>query len=338
MTLSPDNIFSKKIICAPLDWGLGHTTRMIPIIQQLQAQQNTCVIACTPKQKKILEKELALVSYMDLFGYNMRYSGIWPLWFKIALQIPRLSHLIKKERKWLKSLLQHESFDLILTDNRFGFFHPEIPSIFITHQLTIQTPFFKKQINQINQRYIEKFTACWIPYYADKTTRLSGVLTDTSNCFPNVHFIGPLSRLKKGNASQKKYRLLVLLSGPEPQRSILEEKLLYEMAFCTDQTAWVRGTYKSSEKPFPAHIKTWDMASKEELQALIEGSEKIICRSGYSTLMDLDVFKKKALLIPTPGQSEQEYLAQYWNIQFKYPFLNQKKISSANLKNFLDSE
>lgn len=332
------NLFDRKILIAPLDWGMGHASRCVPLIKQLQKQNNHFIIACTTQQKKFLQQELTDVEYVDLFGYNINYSAILPLWIKILLQLPKLFSVVGRENKWLTNYLQNNKIDVIINDNRFGLYNKAIESIFITHQLNIQTPTFNKIINCINTSFIKKYNTCWVPDYDEKEKRLSGILSDYNKQLVNVEFINPLSRFEKRESKQKKYEVLILLSGPEPQRTLLEEKLVAAFTNTNYTIALVRGSNIQMERKISSNIHVIDIASSKQLQELYNSSGKVICRSGYSTLMDLHALDLKALLIPTPGQTEQEYLADYWKEKFGYASLEQKQITKERIEDFMKAE
>lgn len=327
------NFRNKKIILAPLDWGLGHAARCVPLVKHLQDNGNIITIACTKKQRDFYERELHSVLYEDMFGYGVNYPKTIPLFLTIALQLPRIFSVIKRENKWLKKYYEKHRPDLIISDNRFGFYHLSVESIFITHQLHIRPPFFEKPVNSINHSYIKKFQQVWVPDMEDENISLSGRLSHPP--LKNTQYIGPLSRFKKEENAQCKFDVLVLLSGPEPQRSLLEEKLVSILAYKKIKTALVRGTNSFFKKQDNFFVK--NLANTEELQELLLSSEKIICRSGYSTLMDLHAVNKKALLIPTPGQTEQEYLAAYWQEKFGFEVLQQGMISEERISRYLNS-
>jgi uncharacterized protein (TIGR00661 family) len=331
---SPINLYNKKILLAPLDWGMGHAARCVSLIKQLQHQQNNLVIACTNQQQKFLEQEISGVEFVILFGYNMHYAKVLPLWIKILMQLPKLFFVVRKENKWLANYLEKNKTDVVISDNRFGFYNKSVESIFITHQLNVQAPFFAKAINRINNSAIKKYNVCWVPDYVEEEKRLSGVLSfeDKIN---NTIFIGPLSRFEKKEPQQKKHDILILLSGPEPQRTLLEERLVSAFANTNYKIALVRGSFNERTQKLPTNFYVIDVAPLKQLQELFNVSAKIICRSGYSTLMDLDALNLKALLIPTPGQTEQEYLANYWYEKFACTYLEQKNISKENIEKFM---
>ncbi len=334
MLVSPKNIHNKKILIAPLDWGLGHAARCVPLIKQLQQQNNNIVIACNTQQKTFLQQEIEDVAFADLFGYNMRYAKVLPLWMKILFQFPKLFIVVRRENKWLKEYLEKNKTDIVISDNRFGFYNEKVESVFITHQLNVQAPFFKKAINHINASFIKKYNICWVPDYIEETKRLSGTLSYAS-IIKNTMFIGALSRFEKQQPQPKQYDGLILLSGPEPQRTLLEEKLISVFANTNYKIALVRGTQFARKNKLPDNFYATDVASAKQLQGLFNVSDKIICRSGYSTLMDLEALGMKALLIPTTGQSEQEYLAKYWQEKFGSTYLEQKNITAESIKNFM---
>ncbi len=332
------NLFDKKILIAPLDWGMGHAARCVSLVKKLQQQNNHFTIACTTQQKQFLQQELNDVEYVDLFGYNINYSNLFPLWVKILLQLPKLCFVVRRENKWLTDYLKGNKIDVVISDNRFGFYHKSVESIFITHQLNIQAPVFNNMINRINTSFIKKYNTCWIPDYEEKEKRLSGSLSDNNKQLATVEFINPLSRFEKSKFIQRKYDALVLLSGPEPQRSLLEEKLVAAFTNTNYIIALVRGSNIQIEKKIPSNIHIIDMASSEQLQKLFNVTCKIICRSGYSTLMDLHTLDLKALLVPTPGQTEQKYLAIYWKEKFGYAAIEQKNITRESIEAFMKRE
>lgn len=330
------HLFEKKILLAPLDWGLGHAARCVPLIKRLQQQNNYFTIACTAQQKAFLQQELNDVEYVNLVGYNISYSTILPLWIKILLQLPKIYFAVRRENKWLASYLKKNKTDVIISDSRFGFYNKSVESIFITHQLNIQAPVFKRVINHINYSFIKKYNQCWIPDYAEEHKQLSGSLSKT-NAELNIQFINPLSRFEKKEFQQIKYDVLILLSGPETQRTLLEEKLAAAFLHTNYNVALVRGSAIERKEDYPKNFYITDVASSKQLQELFTFSNKIICRSGYSTLMDLHELGLHALLIPTPGQTEQEYLATYWQEKFGYTFIKQKNISKESIEAFMES-
>ncbi len=325
---------NKRILICPLDWGLGHAARCVPIIKHLQSQNNTVIIGCTKNQKEFLQQEINDVDYVDLFGYDVRYSKSMPLWLKMLGQFPRLCFTVRRENKWLKKFLETTAVDVVISDNRFGLHNKNIESVFITHQVFIKAPFFSGIINSINQSFIKKFNACWIPDYQESEKSLSGELSQGISVNKNTVYIGPLSRFtKKETVIEKTFDLLILLSGVEPQRTLLEEKLVEVITNSALKIVLVRGTFSPSKKTFPANFTVINVASGKQIQELLFSSEYIICRSGYSTLMDLNACGLQALLIPTPGQTEQEYLAEYWKNKFGFRVLQQSEINQKSILN-----
>ena len=251
------------------------------------------------------------------------------------MQWPKINTVIRREKQQLKKIVSRFKIDFIISDNRFGLTHPKVHSVFITHQLHLKTPFFSRVVNNINRNYIHNFNEVWVPDFEDANLRLSGQLSDSSRIKIPVKYIGPQSTLANiqtpGNGSEK-YDYLILLSGVEPQRTILENSLLEKFETSDKKIVFVRG----SNSPVSAKnkaIKFVNISFGEELKKIIVNSETVICRSGYSTLMDLYLLNKKQLiLIPTPGQTEQEYLAEYWMKKFNAFILKQNAIKNHTLR------
>lgn len=327
---------NKTIFYGALDWGLGHATRSVPIIKQL-LKNNTVILGVTPLTGKIFDEEFPQLKKIDLPAYDIKYSSILPLWLKMGLSSPRISRIIAAEHKLLSNIISENKIDVLISDNRFGLYSEKIHSVFITHQLFLKAPVFENFGSKLNQKYINNFNEVWVPDYdgsANSPENLSGELSH-GKILPhkNIKYIGAQSRLQDVicEVEKDKYDYLILLSGPEPTRTQLEKELLKVISASKKRIAFVRGSefgVRSSEKD----IEVFDFPKKEELKKLILSSEKIICRSGYSTLMDMHLLgKKELILIPTPGQTEQEYLAEYWKNKFGTEHLSQNKISTFNL-------
>jgi uncharacterized protein (TIGR00661 family) len=304
-----------KILVAPLDWGLGHATRCIPIIKALINQGCTVFLAGEGSTKNLLQKEFPELNFLSLEGYRVQYAkSRWKLPFSIAAQIPKILSAIKKENSWLQTVVEKHSIDAVISDNRFGLYHPSIPSVFITHQLSIKTglgSFADRWLQKLNYNYINRFSECWVPDAAGENN-LGGELSHPKG-FPAtpVKYIGPLSRFSELTNENPKH-ILILLSGPEPQRTILEDQLLKQLKNYTAPVVFVRGLPGHAEEiKVPAHVVAYNHLPAEELQQKIVQALFVVSRCGYSTVMDMAALQKKSILIPTPGQTEQEYLAKH---------------------------
>ena len=106
--------------------------------------------------------------------------------------------------------------------------------------------------------------------------------------------------------------LLVLLSGPEPQRTSFEQLIIQQLNPLPLTSVLVRGTPgEGPETESKGNLHIFSHLLGEQLLQLMIRAKIVVCRSGYSTIMDLVTVGKKAILVPTPGQTEQEYLANY---------------------------
>ncbi len=323
----------KRVLVCPLDWGMGHATRCIPLIQELLKQNAEVLIAAAPLIKPVLQSEFPTLEYIDIHGYEVQYAKRKPLWLKLLQQLPRLIKCIKQEHAWLQQTIPKHYIDVVISDNRYGLHSNKATCVFITHQLFIPSPFMGWLIQRINYHFIKKYQHCWIPDSGTENN-LSGALSHRSKKPKNVNYIGILSRFKKPEtfAEQYAYDFCVLLSGPEPQRSMLEKRILTQCIHLGKKVAFIRGTLKG--KPLiqnNPNIELIDYAGSTQLQYILERSRYVICRSGYSTLMDLALLQKKVILIPTPGQWEQEYLALHLQRKFGCKILRQHKINELRL-------
>ena len=309
------SLIGKKLLVAPLDWGLGHATRCVPVIRDLLNNDCEVWLAGEKAQEKLLREEFPSLPFLPLKGYRIKY-GKSGLTGKILLQVPSILRSIKEENKWLKQQVSNHGFDAVISDNRYGLYNEKVFSVLITHQLNIKTPLGKwseKILQQWNYKLINKFNECWIPD-DEGENNLAGELSHPVK-LPSipVKYIGPLSRFTSFSPSGDggiKGHLLIILSGPEPQRTILENKVIDQIVNYPATATIVRGL--PGEKniiPSTNTIHFYNHLSTDELNTEAVKAEFIISRSGYSTIMDIACVQKKSILIPTPGQTEQEYLA-----------------------------
>ena len=319
------------MLVAPLDWGLGHATRCIPIIFKLLQQNCEVIVAAEGDVKFLLQKEFPKLIFIDLRGYRMRYSRnkFW-LPAKLLQQFPKLIYRIYAEKRWLKKVVHQYKIDAVIADNRMGLSHPKIPCIYITQQLKIKTGnrFTESFAQKVHYRFINKFTACWVPDAAGEKN-LAGELSHPV-ILPKipVKYLGPLSRFEKTTV-ENKYDLCIVLSGPEPQRSIFEALILKDIKYFKGSIFLVRGLPGKTSIPENSNavLEIKNHLAAAELNMLLQQSNMIICRSGYSSVMDLVNLQKKAILVPTPGQTEQEYLARYLQDQKLFFCVEQKHFS-----------
>lgn len=323
-----------RILVAPLDWGLGHATRCIPVIRELLAQGCEVLLAAEGGQQALLQQEFPGLPILTFEGYRINYakSRTGLLW-SVLSQVPKILRSIRKEHKWLLSIVSKYDIDAVIADNRYGLYHKRIPCIFITHQLVIKSPFGKwteKILQKRNYKYINSFSSCWIPDNEDGNN-LAGELShpEKKPSVP-VRYIGHLSRFNIKNIPEQKGHLLIILSGPEPQRTVLENKIVNEISHYPGTAAVIRGLPGSSSIiPSTNMIQFYNHLQTSELNDEMLKAEYVISRSGYSTVMDVAALRKKSILIPTPGQTEQEYLARHL-IKTGFAFcINQKDFSLA---------
>ncbi|HEX5026847.1 MAG TPA: glycosyltransferase [Agriterribacter sp.] len=305
---------SPKILVAPLDWGLGHASRCVPLVNELIHQGCEVCLAGEGKSMLLLKREFPQLRVLPLTGYDIFYHNTTGYFgWVMSRQVPAIIRSIRREHKWLKKLMEEEHFDAIVSDNRYGLYAEKVHSVFITHQLAIRTGLgylMNKCVQKINYKYINKFNECWVPDFKGEDN-LAGKLSHPPVLPANTTYIGPISRFKR-NQVNKKYDLLILLSGPEPRRTIWEEALLKELNTYKGKALLVRGIPGCNEKPLINNNAGFvNFADAGELNVLMQQAEWVVCRSGYTSIMDLVQLQHKAILVPTPGQPEQEYLAKY---------------------------
>ena len=343
------------MLIAPLDWGLGHATRCIPIIKELYRQGLRVFIAVSGSQKTLLKQEFPEAEFLEIPGYQIGYKKGFLLKWMLLLKTPQLLGQIRKENKWLDDILGRFPIDAVISDNRFGLYNDKLYTVFVTHQLAVQSglsgpaarhglrsalaKLADRQLLNWNYRFINKFSCCWVPDF-ESDISVAGKLSHPLRLpAAPLQYTGIISRFEfRERPIQKKF-LLVLLSGPEPQRTLFEKLLLKQFEYSDLDVLLVRGLPGDPELQ-PTRRKGTRIVNHlpaTELNEAILTAEYIVARSGYSTIMDLVKLRRNAILVPTPGQTEQEYLG-WWLDKKKWMYTApQKKFNLEKALNTFSS-
>ncbi|WKZ58405.1 MAG: glycosyltransferase [Cyclobacteriaceae bacterium] len=316
----------KRVLVAPLDWGLGHATRCIPIIKVLLESGYEVILAGSGASLALLKTEFPELKTEELPGYKPTYPASGSMMIKLALQAPKFLRAVLKENSATEKLVEKHQINFVISDNRYGCYSRDVPSVFITHQLKLIAPagwrWLAALANYVTHIFIKRFSACWVPDFPGSI--LSGKLSRTEN--QQLKFIGPLSRLNKFPQTNT-FDLLAIISGPEPQRTLFEQLVIREIIKSGKKALVVQGVIGTARKMIADGVEVVDHLNSEKLSEAMAASKMILSRSGYSTIMDLARLGKKAIFVPTPGQTEQEYLAQrFKEMQVAY-FMDQKSFS-----------
>ncbi|MFH0894090.1 MAG: glycosyltransferase [Bacteroidota bacterium] len=323
------NPAKKNVFVAALDWGLGHTSRSVPLIRLLQKKGCHVIIGVSGMQKVFFESECPEAELIPLTGYNIQYSKSLPLSAGLLLSWPRLKKIMQQENEELKKICTDHKIEIIFSDNRYGLYHPDIFSVCITHQLNPQLPFllnpFRENASATIQKLLQPFQEIWIPDSPE--IALSGALSINPN-FKNIFYSGIQSRFDTNIKTDKTflYDIAVMLSGPEPHRSRFEKRILKQLTETSLKAVVFRGMPGIEEIQSTDNIHIFSHASTQHMQQMISDSHIVLCRAGYSSLCDLIRLNKKAIIIPTPGQTEQKYLAEYLSKKGWFHTVGEKKI------------
>ncbi|MFT7352267.1 MAG: hypothetical protein ACI9XR_002042 [Flavobacterium sp.] len=326
----------KNILVAPLNWGLGHATRCIPIINALLSHGFTPILASDGSALQLLRKEFPNLQALELPSYEIQYSQKAKNFkWKLLKNSPKTIAAIFEEKRLVKIWVNQLNLIGIISDNRLGVRSKKVQSVFITHQLNVlsgKTTFISSKLHQL---LISKYQECWIPDF-ELAPNLTGKLGHLKKTKLNLKYLGALSRLKKQEIPIV-YDLMILLSGPEPQRTFLEELLLKEVEISDKKIVFVKGKIEKEQTVKQNKNCTYyNFMQTEQLQKTINESQYILCRSGYTTVMDLVQLQKKAFFIPTPGQFEQEYLSEKYEKEGLVGYCSQDKFTFSELKKIDD--
>ena len=335
MSFSPDPL---KILVAPLDWGLGHTTRCIPLIRALRKRGCDVIFAGEGEALDLISREFPDLSTVPLEGYRIHYQGSHLSWSMI-FQIPGILRRIRAEHQWLETQAESLGLRAVISDNRWGLYHKTLHTVFITHQLYVNSGLGKlvdRWVNSLQYRFISRFSACWVPDLS-APPGLAGILSHPPFIPHPFSHIGILSRFGENRNEPIIYDWGVVISGPEPQRTHLENLILPQLLASGKKAVLVSGRPGRSvdQRPGPG-IRQVSHLPARELERVLAGSRMIICRSGYSSVMDLVRLGKMAVLIPTPGQPEQEYLARHLMEEGWFFSMNQNGFNLEEMQKRVD--
>ena len=314
---------SSRVLVAPLDWGLGHATRCVPIIERLLAEGHEVVIAADGYPLKFLRREFPHLDWVKFEGLKVRYADGQSQVGAMLRQLPRFLRDIWREHQRLKEIVKMYDVEMVVSDNRFGLWCKGVRSVYMTHQLMVKMPrgleWMEWGVWRFHRWFIKHYDECWVPDIEGEGN-LSGDLSHKYPLLENTKFIGVLSRFSREKVVwedvrveaealdlKEKYDVVAVLSGPEPHRRNLEKQitdnsrqlLLIVQGLPADD---LRLAEHRDGVDYIPHLQT------ELLQWYMQEAKEIVCRSGYSSIMDLYTIGRKAHLIPTPGQTEQEYL------------------------------
>jgi predicted glycosyltransferase len=326
-----------NILICPLEWGLGHAARMIPVARELVIRGHNVIIASGEEHLSFLRKELPGLTFIHFPGFNPSYSRHLPQYLTLLLKVPSLIRHIVKEHRQLDSLIDKHKIDIVISDNRFGLWNRRVRTAYVTHMPRIPFPvpfrFLEPLGITLHRLIIRKYDLCLIPDLPGELN-LTGRLTHGFRQTGNTRFTGILSRLSTaaespaGTTAGGKY--LAILSGPEPQRSIFRKYLTEALKTANKQAVILEGKPGREDLSSDTNpVESYSHADAAEIRSMILSASSIITRSGYTTIMELVSLGRSALLVPTPGQTEQEYLAEYMKQKGWFTNLSQKNLSKG---------
>ena len=314
------------VLFALLDWGMGHATRTAPLIQFAADQGWAVHVATKGTALAFLRTQFSpeAISFHTKPGPDITYAKRGT-WMKIAAQVPEFLSSIRKETSWTAEFVARHGITHIVSDNCYGVHHPDIPCVLMSHQLQLPVP---NAVAALASTFVNKhaaqFRSVWIP--DDESVGLSGALT-SHHQLPHAEYVGILSRLSP-HAAQGNWRTVGMVSGPEPHRKLMELALLRWMKGIPGPCLLIAGR-PGDKVEVNDHVTVWPDPSAEDLAGALRGAETIVCRSGYSSLLDLAALGQRAILVPTPGQPEQLLLARHWAQTFGMATCTQHELESG---------
>ncbi|MFA6618877.1 MAG: glycosyltransferase family protein [Candidatus Neomarinimicrobiota bacterium] len=338
---------NKTVVYALIDWGLGHVTRSTPIIRRLINDGNRVILVSYGRALAMLRQEFPECTILEVKDTQIRYPKLGFLFvFAIVFQIPKMLCGWAHERKHIKKIVKDYKADLIMTEMRLGFWHKKVPSVLITHQLRFHLPkglrwagIFGDCFNRIVFRHFDRV---FVPDAAGKPN-LSGILShDTAiSRHPKVRHIGCLSSLVPAvKPVEEDIDYLFSISGPEPQRTEFETIILDQLDKLEGKVVVTLGRPAEGNNIIrqDENVTIYAHLNRAEMNTIMQRAKRVICRSGYSTVMELLALGKSAMFVPTPGQTEQEYLATHYQEQGLFTSCRQEDLDLGSLKFYSDEK
>lgn len=330
----------KCILFSICSLGLGHATRELPLIKEL-LKKNKIIILSDGNALKFLKEELKNKKGIVFYEKNKKYplleeggNFIKYNYYLIKDSITTFI-AIKRENKQTKDICQKEKVDLIISDGNYGSFSKAIPCILVTHQIEFQIKnyFYKKVSSIFNKRIFKRYNKIIIPDYKEENN-LSGKLAHNKiiKKIPAV-YSGILSQFKKIKCKEKIKYLIIISGFLHEHKEEFFSNIIKELKNKKGKKIFIMGDYnKDYEKDIGKNIKIYSSFKGLDKNKIFNSSEIIISRTGYTTIMDLVELEKKAILIPTPNQSEQEYLANYHEKKDLFNIIKNQKCININFK------
>lgn len=313
----------KRVLIAVLNWGLGHATRSERIIDEVLSGNCEVHIASSGKALSYLKSRFPFNSTHNLPDFEVRYNrkSAFPGLVKRGIIQGRIN---KKQKSWTDGFIAEYGITHIISDNVYGVWSAEIPSALISHQLGLLSPVFKTFINRRLASWINRFSQIWVPDLNGDDS-IAGEMLHNKYISAELHFLGNCSRFTPSENTAKKIAYLAILSGVEPQRSVLEEQILTVFSRLEGKKVLICGTEKRRDEN-SLGTEIFGIADSSQIEKWILESELVICRSGYTSVTDLLKLNAKGLLIPTPGQPEQIYLAKRCSDKNWFATAEQKRL------------
>lgn len=325
-----ESIRNQVVLLSPLNWGLGHVTRTIPIVRELINNENTVVICCNSEQQSIYEQEDLPVYFEAMEGYPFKFTGDGKWGVDLLREFPTLYSFLNREHRIVERLTKKWKASVVISDQRYGFYSKQIKSVIISHQLSLPVSGFNKMGQWLNHFFLKKFSEVWVP--DDELSQLSGNLSKNDKL--KVKFIGIQSRFSSApKQGVVDIDSLGIVSGPMPYALYFAESVLNKLNQLSGKNVVVLpdNVYRKLEHNKFKRVTIIVQPTIKELEKLLVSAQIIVSRAGYSTLMDLTVLQKKAILVPTSGQFEQIYLSDYHKNHPLWKFYNEKEFEQLEI-------
>jgi len=334
----------KRVFIAPLNWGLGHATRLLPLINYLLAKNYKIYIGASGRSKEVLQQEVSQCTFFDFPEYPIKYpqSRFFVTRFMLII-FPQMLLAMKNEQKKLRILHKKYQFDLIISDNRFSLALTGVKSLLVSHQLRYKLPWPIQKMEWLpeyfNYSHFRKYDRIIVPD-TDENKTLTGDLSHNMRYLPynKLYYLGIMTTVEMDiSEDEENIDYLVLISGPEPQRTKFEKIVINQVKSLQGRVVVALGKPEKNYKIRMGNSVIYSYLNRNKISKYLGRAKFIVSRPGYTTVMEMIESGKRGLFIPTPGQIEQVYLAKYFMdnkwcysvSQYKFDLSNAVKIAQT---------
>ncbi|MEK6968538.1 MAG: glycosyltransferase [Nanoarchaeota archaeon] len=317
------------------NYGLGHATRMLPVIMKLIEQGEKVTIVAKGNSLLMLKNELGDASNYELMQYEvpLKFSDKGFSMFETLKAGPSFISLISSQKKWLENFSAKEKIDRVIADGEIGYHLKNKKSFFVNNQLRLLPGSLLGDGTELLTDVFSKgFEKVIVP--DDENGTLGGLLTSKTRFYDKkrLAYVGILSSIRKKNVVRN-VDYFISISGPGISKEVFTRQVMEQLHLLKGKVVVALGRPDLKEIASKGNAKIYPYLNRKQQESFLNKAKLVISRSGYTTMMELAEIDKKAFFIPTLNHPEQEYLAKFQKNSGRFHYSKQ---DSFNFKEDID--